>query len=224
MLTKTEVANYALRKLGISKSIINIDTETTIEARILRDSFNMSITQLLDSHTWYFANKIAGLPLLRENPSRTWRYAYAIPADCHIIRQISETDMFLYEEEYPEYKRPFELFFTPGGYEVHTNVQNAVAKYTVSIPTDGPFINYFGRALGCQLAKDTAATLITNNYQKMKDLFLRDVNNEISQQMATDISQAPAPRNMDAPMIAARMTNSGGGDERWGPDYCYRGY
>lgn len=207
MLTKTDVANLALGRLGATHQVTNIATEQSNTAKIIRRHFDMALSSVLTKHPWAVYTKQEALSLVRENPSPKWKYAYSLPDDAQVIRRLAIGALFLHEEEYLEDVLPFEPVYVAGGYEIHTNVPNAYAEYTCRIPDGESFVDHFGRALAAQLAVDIAPSIITNNYIKMKDVFLRESKNEINEQIANDITLSPRPQFSESPFIRARRRN-----------------
>ena len=214
MLTKSDVANLALGKLGSSLQIVNIDSDSSQTAKIIRRHFDMAYKAVLSQHPWSVYTKQTALTLIMENPSAKWAYAYALPADAMIVRRIALGSLFSDEFEYLEQLLPFEPVNSIDGYQIHTNVPNAWAEYTCTIPDGSGYIEHFGRAFAAQLAIDIAPSIITNNWVKMKDAFLKEAKTEISGQISIDIALSPMPVNADSPFIRAR--NSRGYTTGWG--------
>lgn len=204
MLTKTDVVNLALGKLGQSVTVVNADTENTTYAKIARRHFNMAVKALLQKHPWSIYTKTAALALIEEDPSPKWKYSYSVPSDAAVVRRIAMDSYFVHEQEYLDQIHMFEPVYNSGGYDIHTNIPNAWAEYTAVPPEDGPYMDHFARALAAMLAMDIAPSIITNNYAKMKDVFLKEARNEISEQIAYDITLAPEAEIPDSPFIRAR--------------------
>lgn len=203
MLTKTQIVNLALGKLGQSVEVVNIETETTTYAKIARRHFDMAVTEVL-KYPWSVLTKTAPLSLIAENPSPKWQYSYSVPTDSAAVRRLSTDSYFSQESEYEDQKIAFEPVYTVSGYDIHTSIPFAYAEYTVRPPSAGPYMDHVGRAIAAQLAMDMAPSIITNNYIKIKDVFLREARNEISAQIAYDITLRPEPKMPDSPFIRAR--------------------
>lgn len=204
MLTKLDVANLALGHLGSSHQIINLDTETTNIAKIVRRHYEMSQESLLSEHPWYVFTKRAALTLLSNNPSLDWLYEYGIPDDCIVIRRLSDSNLFMNKQEYQDELLPFEPIFADTGYTIYTNVYQAWAEYTKRPADNSGMPIHYVRALSWQLAIDIGPSIITNNYASIKKVLLDNCKIEISKQMAIDISLRPEPIASDSPFIRAR--------------------
>jgi hypothetical protein len=204
MLTKTDVANLALGKLGSTAVIISLDSDPSNTAKVIKRHFDSALTSILKKHPWSVYTKYGALPLTGNNPMPGWQYAYDLPSDCEVVRRLSVDSLFMQETEYQDQLIPFQLIYTPNGYQIYTNIPNAYAEYTIRIPDGSLFVDHFGRAFACVLAQDIAPSLVTNNYSKIKELFLAESRREISEQIAIDISLRPEPVAADSPFIRAR--------------------
>jgi len=140
-MNKTTMSNLALRHLGNSIAIANIDSDLTKEANACRAFIDQTIEAVLRSKRWPFASKTIALNLLEENPTEEWRYAYIYPADCldfkrivanfnaNLVRTLGSefiADISLQQRE------PYSLGQTAAGIQViMTNKVDAVGEYTV---------------------------------------------------------------------------------------------
>lgn len=204
MLTKLDIANLALGKLGSTHQIVNVDTETTNIAKIIRRHYDIALESMLEEHPWGVFTKTGALNLVETDPSPKWKYAYALLDDIAVVRRLGAENYFPHLQEYLDELIPFEPIYSAYGYRIHTNLPDAWAEYTMRPSSEAALPTHFGRALATQLALDIAPTIITNNYVKMKDVLLRDAKIEISKQIAIDISLRPEPVNSDSPFIRAR--------------------
>jgi len=203
MFTKTEIATFAAGMMGQSIEFINIDTETSTHAKVMKRYFSKAVTETL-KYEWNVLTKTAALSLIEEDPSPKWQFAYSKPADAEVIRRLESDNYFPVDKQYEDQKVQFELIYTTSGYDIHTNIDNAYAEYTVRPADVGPYIDHLAWAIAANLAMITAPIIMTNNYQKMKDLFLKDARNVISAQIAHDITLRPEPLAADSPFIRAR--------------------
>lgn len=91
--SKTHIANMALRHVGVSITIANIDatSERSAAARAVRDFYDQARDELLRDFDWPFARRVsalAGLALVEEDPTTEWQYAYRLPADTLAVRRV----------------------------------------------------------------------------------------------------------------------------------------
>ena len=87
MNSKTEICNIALRHLGTGKTISDIDTDESDEAKILRDLFDHFMATVLCGYNWKFATVYANISPIICYPNQAWLFAYRYPADCHFLRR-----------------------------------------------------------------------------------------------------------------------------------------
>lgn len=89
---KTQIGNMALIRLGVSKIVANVDTESSTEARLIRTVFDDERDDVLRDFPWPFARKIADLGLVGgtedEAVNSDWQYSYQYPADCIYARRL----------------------------------------------------------------------------------------------------------------------------------------
>jgi hypothetical protein len=76
--SKTEIVNYSLRHLGQGKTIADLDTEFSAEAKACRAFFNEARDMTLSAYHWSFASKYATLGLVAEDPTTEWAYSYRL--------------------------------------------------------------------------------------------------------------------------------------------------
>jgi len=82
-LTATQICNLALSKLGPGGGYLtDLDTDDTEQAEALRRVYVACRDEVLEAHTWRFAQKRAALDANDDEPE--WGYAvqYELPEDC----------------------------------------------------------------------------------------------------------------------------------------------
>lgn len=206
MLSKTDVANLALGYMAVSASIVDLDTDNFSYSKILRRFFQTAINTFLEKHPWNIASKNAELALIQENPGSGYAFEYAFPADALVIREVAPELQFNKEYEQYEYEKlNFEERLSGSSMTIHTDLKNAFVEYTRKLPLDQAFPEYFGRGLAAQWAKECANQIITNNYAKVKDVLMSDLDNKISEAIAVDISRSPRKKDPLSPFITARF-------------------
>lgn len=73
MSSKTAICNKALRRLGISQAILNVDTDNTTQSSILKSSYDEVLESVLRMHNWSFATFRQSLNI---DTSKTISYGY----------------------------------------------------------------------------------------------------------------------------------------------------
>lgn len=205
MLSKLDIANLALGRLGTSVGITDYLGDTTAQAKIVRRHFRMSLDTLLEKHEWNFATKTAALTLISEDTEEILRYLYQVPSEALVVRQVSEAKKFPPFEQYEDEKVRWEQLYSITGVRIRSNIKDAHVKYTVRLSEDLTFPNHFGRALAAQLALDIAPSMVTNNYVKIKNDLMTEVANEITRGIANDLGREPLKLDSDSPFVRARL-------------------
>jgi hypothetical protein len=204
MLYKTDIANLALGRLGVSLSVVDLETENSQQAKIIRRHFRMSLDSLLEMHDWNFATKYLPLILQEEDPTLVFKFAYVVPSDALVIREIAREGFFSNRNQYQDEKEKWQQVYSSSGQLIYSNTPDAHAKYTVRIPDNIAMPNHFGRALAAQLSMDIAPSLITNNFGKIRDTLNADARIDISMGIADDLGRQPQMEDSLSPFIRAR--------------------
>jgi hypothetical protein len=92
-ITRTAIANLALRHVGVSRTIANLDaaTDRSAQAQAVRDFFDIAVDEVLRDFDWPFARRMSdasGLALVADDPTTEWAYSYRLPDDCLAIRRM----------------------------------------------------------------------------------------------------------------------------------------
>lgn len=129
------ICNRALTFLGANR-ISSLDDDT-VEARLCKEHYEDTLSDLLRSHPWKFAIARASLGLISTTPTYEWDYQYQLPSDC--LRVIGmeghETDDWTVEGNY-----------------LLTNATEAKIKYIKKITTVGLFDPSFTTVLALDIA------------------------------------------------------------------------
>lgn len=189
------MANLALAKLGISKGVVDFNTEASNEARVIRLHFASAWKKALEAHPWAFAQEEA--PLLLLGPGKFgFKYMYAYPANCITITQIAHKGEFARIELQNEFKLKFKHYFHGGvNKTVVSSVSDAHAQFTVELSQEIDAPAHFGDAVAAILSLKIAPSLIANNFGKLKQEIMDSVDNDISTAIATDLGKEPPANN-----------------------------
>lgn len=134
MSTKLEIANMAASHLAIGETISDFDNDSSTTAVTMRRFYDQAFEQLLRSHEWPFAYKMAALSLAASNPNDDWLYSYTYPSDCLYLRWINQDYM---KPPYQDDSLLHTIVYGTSGREIYTNVQSAIAGYTVNMASAG---------------------------------------------------------------------------------------
>lgn len=103
------VCNIALSRIGVTKKIANLATDTTEEADVARLHFALELEATLRSYPWAFATKYdAALVLISGSESAPvnddWTYSYTIPLDCVFVRRIVTDEQRAFDPDPPMFR------------------------------------------------------------------------------------------------------------------------
>ena len=92
MATSTaQLANRALRHLGVKGRITTLSSDTTAEGAAIRDVYDEVVKATLTEANWVCARKEIALTLVEtiaDSDTREWLYAYRLPYDCLAPRRL----------------------------------------------------------------------------------------------------------------------------------------
>jgi hypothetical protein len=89
MATKTDICNLALIRIGVSKTLTNVETDQSKEAAACRAVFATERDYVLREFPWSWATKYALLGAGTATPNPDWNFSYAYPHDAVAIRRIT---------------------------------------------------------------------------------------------------------------------------------------
>lgn len=144
----TEIANLALRQIGHARTISNLDTEQSEEARAVRALYSQELDQALRDANWPFATAFVALALVEEDPTEEWAFAYRLPADSLRARRILSGS----RNDSRQTRVPYRLVHDPAGALIYTDKDGAVLEYTVRVTDPLRFPPDFTHALALRLA------------------------------------------------------------------------
>lgn len=170
------ICNLALNQLK-SRNILSFE-ENTEEAYQCRRLYNPAREFVLRQQPWSFARRVAPLALTGyTNP--LWRYFYAFPTDCLLVRRLFSADCPARETPYPvgrETSRAFDVFSASEAERViGANIAAAWLDYTCDVKNADVFPPDFTAALYYYLAAELAMALSADanlkqlNFQLMQN-------------------------------------------------------
>jgi hypothetical protein len=90
MSSKTAICNKALRRLGISQAILNVDTDNTTTSSIFKTSYDQVLEEVLRMHNWNFATFRQSLNIdSAKTISYGYKNAYVLPTIPKFLKLIS---------------------------------------------------------------------------------------------------------------------------------------
>ena len=92
MASKTQIVNIAMARIGASKQLANVDTDTSREAIMARARSSMTMKFVLRDFPWPWATSYADLAVVAGSTTtranRDWQYSYRYPSDCLYVRRL----------------------------------------------------------------------------------------------------------------------------------------
>lgn len=161
MASAIDICNQALSHLGDSATVASIDPpEGSAQAEHCARFYPMALAALLELHQWAFATRRATLAEVA-NPSTSWAYAYAFPANTVNLISVLAPDAL--DDYSSEAYTPQD--FSPeidalGNDIILTNQPNAVLRYTELVSDTSKFTPLFVECLGWLLASKLAGPVL----------------------------------------------------------------
>ena len=158
-MSRTTVANGALRHLKNSHTLTNVDTDTSIQATTIQAFFDDAISEMAREYEWPPLKKIAALALVREGDADDgdeFTYYYRWPADCEKARYIVDGNL---NPSTINPRIPFEVQADGTEKLIATDEEEAYLCYTMEMDDIDFMSAKFKRALEYKVAALIAPTL-----------------------------------------------------------------
>jgi hypothetical protein len=155
--TVVDICNLALARLGDEATVASIDPpEGSAQASHCARFYPMALDTMLDSHYWAFSTQRAALVQLSAAPAFGWTYAYAEPNNSVNIISIHKAGAS--DDKDPQ---AFEMESLPDGSTIiYSNVQGAVARYTIRANDPAKYQPLFVESLAWLLASNLAGPVL----------------------------------------------------------------
>lgn len=164
MLSKTRLANMALRHLAVSTTIANVETDKTPHAKACQDFYDAALDQVLRDWRWPFATKIQALGLVEEEPNDEWGFSYRYPSDCVDFRRI-QSGAARVDSRATQVK--YRLGADDSGELIFTDQPDAVGEWTFRHVDVAHYPADFGVALSYLLASLIAPSVTAGDQFKL---------------------------------------------------------
>ena len=186
MASKTEIANWALLKLGCGR-VSNIETEANENARILNSIYDNVKNALLQQYPWNFCLERTTLTPASGTPAWGYNYKYHLPSDYLAMREIQYDPDYVIEGQY---------LLTDCGTELNV-------RYHKLIDVDAYLPPLFVEALATKLAHQ-ACERITQSTSK-KDSLLQDFSLIINSAYVADAIDGSSETLPESSWLEARV-------------------
>lgn len=169
MASDVQICNLALQHLGASPRVVSLSPpDGSVETGYCVNSYSVARQAMLEEGEWTFGRKRSQLAPLETNPSQTWAYAYALPADylraVRVLQRYSTDKAALFATEYGETPLP-PPEWQGADYEIEggvilTNEPDAVLIYKADVIDTRNYTPTFVLALSYHLAGLLAGPVI----------------------------------------------------------------
>ena len=158
-MDKTQIANYALSKLG--EEPVLLLTDDTKPARLLNRIFDQVRDAELRRSRWKFSLKRAQLVALVSAPDWGFAKQYPLPADFLSLVQVND----IYVRPLSKQRGPWSL---EGGLLLTDIPAPLKVRYVAQITNTGLFDPLFVEALACKLAMEAGETLTQSETKRAR--------------------------------------------------------
>jgi hypothetical protein len=162
--SSTDVANIAMLHLGQTTLIQDLDSDTTTEAKVMRQFYEPTLKEALRAFNWGFAKRYVTLGLVTQDtdddhPNDEWLFSYRYPSNCLLARRII-SGLGPYKDLQSN-EIPFEISADDTGQLIFTDQDDAQLEYTQYIqnPTlwSPDFLMAFTKLLASRSARGVTA-------------------------------------------------------------------
>ena len=198
--SKVSICNMALSHIGVSKRIVNIETEQSTEASTCRIFYNTALEESLREFPWSFATSFVALALVEEDPTDEWAYSYRVPSDCVTIRRVLSG----VRNDTRESKVPYKVARDESGLLLYTDQENAEIEYTLFETDSTRYPADFVMAFSLKLAGYIAPALTRGDPTNVAVTAERRYIGVIKKAQATSVNEEQMDVPVDSEFVRAR--------------------
>ena len=192
------IGNMALSFVGAKRDIVTALTDDTAGAEAVNLWYEYARLSTLEAYDWSFARKRLALTVHADAPPDEWAFRYTYPTGAVAIRKIwnplgESADAV-----------PYELEQIAAGTAkcILTNMEDAIAIYTVDVTTTSLFSPTFVLAFSRKIAECIAYSL--TGKESVRDAQTQHFNQAIRQASLLDAQQAVKSPPRDSDWIRGR--------------------
>lgn len=202
MASKTQIVNIAMARIGASKQLANVDTETSREAIMARTFFEDDVKFVLRDFPWPWATAYTDLAVVSGSTTtrtnRDWQYAYRYPSDCLYVRRLV-VDGVGRNDPNPA---PYAIGRDSQGRLIFTDEPTAQIEYTAVIEEVSEFDPMFVSMLAWKIASGLAPAL--SKIKGMAEGCIQLYEIEKTKAESRALNEAQQSRQLEAETIRAR--------------------
>jgi hypothetical protein len=214
--TRTDIGNLALRRLGISATMTDVDTDTSTQAKAIRAVLDLSIQSLISEYHWPMAERMEDLGLVDGDADDPYNddfcFAYRYSTTWMKFIRVVDPDG---GDRNPTQASwiPFKVISDTSGRLILTDLEDAEAEVLV-LPEEGFFPAKFVEALSIKTAMLAGPSLEGDTRGAIN--LEREYEVAIAQAKVVAATEASYDLPRDTPAIQARR---GGIRREIGPRY-----
>lgn len=193
------IGNMALSFIGAKRDITAALTEDTAGAEAVNLWYEYARLSTLEAYNWAFARKRGALSVHADAPPDEWAYRYTFPSDAVAIRKIwnplgESVDAVPYD---------IEQIAAGTAKCILTDMQDAIAIYTINLTTTSLFSPTFVMAFARKIAECIAYSM--TGKESVRDSQTQHFNLLIRQAADLDAQQAVKHPPRDADWVRGRL-------------------
>lgn len=154
--SETEICNQALLHLGNTRTIQDLTTDRSTEAKACRVFYPQARDEVLRDFPWTFAKRVVALALIGTDPVEGWGYSYRLPSDYLAVRALPNTYTRVAT---PDTREPYVLASDATGGLLYTDLADATLEYTAQVTDVTQYPPDFVKALAFLLASYIAPSV-----------------------------------------------------------------
>lgn len=205
--TDIDIANLAIRHLGISTMISSFEDPRSKASVACGQYYEQCRDEVLRDFTWDFATRFQTLTLVTEyeedddHPTAEWRYSYRVPSDCLRIRRILNGASRIEDQDS---RVKWREISDDDGLLVLTDQADAVMEYTTNSVEVGRFPPDFVQTVALLLATYLAPSLSDPGKLQLADRCARLYMWRRGEARANAANERSPDRPPDSEMISGR--------------------
>lgn len=163
--SKAKIANIAANALLLEKRIVDLDTDDSNVAVILRSNFEQALFMTLEDLDLDSTVEQADAELIEEEPNELWLFSYKYPANCAFLRRLQSSTTFDTRNTLIDKA----IRINDGRKCIFTNEQDAILEF---IPKDIPLETLNASTVMCvgiNLARISSPLIVGKGAAKLKD-------------------------------------------------------
>lgn len=186
-VSDTQIANAALRRLGVEK--ISSLTDDNKRANVLQDLYPLVRDELLEAGFWNFSMKRAQLSKLSEDPLFGWETAFQLPNDYLRMYRVEANKFKASISHLPEFfPNGFHdnVWFSIEGDRLLADISDCFCIYSAHVTDASKFSSGFVKAFYLKLAAEAAYSItqdktLANALTEEANVWLQEVRSRDAQ-------------------------------------------